>query len=279
MPLFAFCIENRTGLRIQDKKMQWIDEADKEILIAMIEHSPVAQLVSFENGEIFYANAQFREWSRYSMNELRRLGWMRMSVDSESLEADLASLKQIKDGYIQTYSVQKKLQPNNSRPELGTMSVMRYPASGEIKLFLCTWIPVTDNSAAALEHAMSRMTEMQVTMQSLKSEIEKLTSQTPNERVIMGVIKLAFEYPKTAVAILTILATTFGLNNIVELLQRTGFAPLPAVPVSAPQEVPANANAMNVTGGDDPWKLTSANGTVIGVPEKNVFNAPVLNQY
>lgn len=209
----------------------WIDDASDEILRTWVKHSPTMKLVSLLNGEILWANAAFCEWSQYTLSELRKLTWMQISVPDKNLEADIDETKRL-DAYNPTYAVKKQYIPKSSAPEWGTLTVMRYPLTGEIQCCLCTWEPLKNGTAKAFAMAMDHTQEIDRKLAAMTAEIQTLTKQTDEDKFVLGTIRLVQRHPKLAVAFLFVAASVFGLNNIVELLQRTGLINLP-VPVKA----------------------------------------------
>jgi hypothetical protein len=204
----------------------WIDDIDDEALRTWIRHSPNMQLVSSINGEIVWANEAFCEWSQYTLNELKRLTWMQISVQDKDLEADIEAAKSLTP-YNPIYTIKKQYVPKGSKPEWGHLTVMRYPLQGEIQFCLCAWEPLKNGTAIAFSMAMEKFIEVDKRLKEMSTEISSLTSQTDEDKFVLGGIRMIKRYPKVAAGLLVVMLSLFGLNNILEILQRTGFVQLP----------------------------------------------------
>ena len=204
----------------------WIDEASDEILRLWMKHSPTMKLVSTVDGQILWANAAFCEWSQYTLGELRRMTWQQISVPDKNLEADIDEAKRL-DSYNPTYTIKKQYIPKGQAPEWGQLTVMRYPLTGEIQCCLCTWEPLKNGTAKAFAMAMEHSQSVDKKISEMTAELQKLTNQTDEDKFVLGTIRLVQRHPRLAMAFLVVAASVFGLNNIVELLQRTGIIHLP----------------------------------------------------
>lgn len=224
----------------------WISEADQQILATWIEHCPALKLVSGVNGEIYWANRAFREFTEYTLKELQAIGWKRLSVDSESLDADIDALKQMQSGYIQDYTVNKQYRTKSGAAKWGILTVLRYPAAGDIQFFLCTFEPLKNGTATAFDLAMERISEMTTAINGVKSEVKALTEMDPDTTWVDATFKLIRRHPKVAGGFLAFALSIFGLNNIVELAQRVGLVeipvktPVPVQPVGVGEVPQAN---------------------------------------
>jgi hypothetical protein len=205
----------------------WIDDtASEQHLRTWVKHCPAMKLVSTLDGQILWANAAFCDWSQYTLTELRRLTWMQISVPDKSLESDIDEAKNL-DAYNPTYIVKKQYIPKGAKPEWGQLTVMRYPLSGPIECCLCTWEPLKNGTAAAFTQAMENYGEITKRLEAMTTEIRTVTTQTDEDRFILGTIRMVQRYPKMTAACVAFALSIFGLNNVVELLQRTGVVNLP----------------------------------------------------
>lgn len=205
----------------------WIDEnASEQHLRTWIKHCPAMKLVSTLDGQILWANAAFCDWSQYTLTELRKLTWMAISVPDKSLEADVDEARNL-DAYNPTYQVKKQYIPKGAKPEWGQLTVMRYPLSGEIECCLCTWEPLKNGTATAFAMAMEHTQKLDARIEAMTVEIKAVTSQTDEDKFILGAIRMVQRHPKIAAAFVVVALSIFGLNNVVELLQRTGLIQLP----------------------------------------------------
>lgn len=205
----------------------WIDEtANEHHLRTWIKHCPAMKLVSTLDGQILWANAAFCDWSQYTLTELRRLTWMAISVPDKSLEADVDEARNL-DAYNPTYQVKKQYIPKGAKPEWGQLTVMRYPLSGEIECCLCTWEPLKNGTATAFAMAMEHTQRLDARIEAMTMELRAVTTQTDEDKFVLGAIRMVQRHPKIAAAFVAFALSIFGLNNVVELLQRTGIVNLP----------------------------------------------------
>lgn len=247
----------------------WISQADQQILATWIEHCPALKLVSGVNGEIFWANRAFREFTEYTLKELQAIGWRKLSVDGESLDADIDALTQMQSGYIQDYTVNKQYRTKSGAAKWGILSVLRYPAAGEIQCFLCTFEPLKNGTATAFDLAMERISEMTKAINGVKSEVKALTEMDPDATWVDSTMKLVKRHPKVAGAFLVFAMSVFGLNNIVELMQRVGLVEIPVkVPVPVQPVGVGEIPQANLIGDrlKYQWTVTTPDGNVIQMP-------------
>jgi len=204
----------------------WIDETSDDVLRTWVKHCPAMKLASTIDGQILWANAAFCEWSQYTLGELRKLSWMQISVPDRNLDADIEETKRL-DTYKPTYTVKKQYIPKSCAPEWGQLTVMRYPLTGDIQCCLCTWEPLKNGTAKAFAMAMEHSKEIDEKLAAMTAEVQTLTKQTDEDKFVLGTIRLIRRHPKVAIAFLFLAASVFSLNNVVELLQRTGLIHLP----------------------------------------------------
>jgi len=204
----------------------WIDDTDCEPMRLWLKHTPAMKLVSSLSGHILWANSAFCEWSQYTLNELRRMTWMQLSVPDKNLEADIDEANNL-DAYSPSYIVKKQYSPKGSKPEWGQLTVMRFPLSGEIQCCLCTWEPLKNGTATAFTMAMEHSEKLDKKIETMTTEIRTLTSQSDDDKLFLGAIHIIQRNPKLAIGLIVAGLSIFGLNNIVELLQRTGLVTLP----------------------------------------------------
>ena len=205
----------------------WIDDiANEHHLRTWVKHCPAMKLVSTLDGQILWANAAFCDWSQYMLTELRKLTWMAISVPDKNLESDIDEAKNL-DAYNPTYQIKKQYIPKGAKPEWGQLTVMRYPLSGEIECCLCTWEPLKNGTATAFALAMEHTQQLDARIEAMTAELKAITTQTDEDKFVLGAIRMIQRHPKIAASFLIVALSIFGLNNIVELLQRTGLIQLP----------------------------------------------------
>jgi hypothetical protein len=179
-------------------------------------------IASKPDGRILWANKSFLEWSKYTQHELVSRTWMDISVNDGSLEADLKEIESLNE-YNTTYSVQKSYLPKNSAPQLGTLYVTKYPATGPIEFCWCRWEPYYNGTAKAFESSLKAQQESTAALTQLSNQIKLMTDKTVEEKAFSSVISLAQKYPKLAWVILGIVVTTAIGNNATSMLQKLGF--------------------------------------------------------
>lgn len=205
----------------------WLDEtANADHLRTWIKHCPAMKLVSTIDGQILWANAAFCEWSQYTLNELRRMTWMQLSVPDDNLRSDIDETRNL-DAYNPTYQVQKQYIPKGSRPEWGNLTVMRYPLAGPIECCLCTWEPLKNGTAAAFSQAMDHYVTLNQKIEAMTTEIKTLSGRSDEEEWAIKSFRIVRRHPKVAATCLFVALSIFGANNVLALLQRTGFVSLP----------------------------------------------------
>jgi PAS domain S-box-containing protein len=242
----------------------WVNEAPPEQLATMIEYCAALKLVSGPNGEIFYANAAFREWSEYSLFELKSIGWKKLSVENDSLTADIEAAKQVGDGYIQSYTVRKQYRTKSGAAHWGNLSVIRYPASGEIQCYFCVWEPFKNGTSTAFAMAMEHAQKLDARIEAMTAELKMITTQTEEDRFFLSTIRMVQRYPKASAAMLFFALSIFGLNNIVELLQRTGLIQLP-VKIEREQTHAALAHEIGVVALQKEYSVNTSSGQSVSV--------------
>ena len=203
-----------------------LSSVDRQFLEVWLKHSSAMKLILSIDGKILWANDEFLQWIGYTLGEIRKLTWMQISTNDENLEADLLAIKTL-DAWNPRYSVKKQYIPKNEKAAWGTLTVMRFPSDGEVKLCGCTWEPLKNGTAAAFTLAMERCEAMRKELQLVNAQVLSLTSQSEEDRWIMSTISMARKHPRISAFVLFICASVFGANNLIELLQRTGYFPIP----------------------------------------------------
>jgi len=233
----------------------WFDELQIDVFRVWARNASVPLLISGKDGDIFWANPAFEEWSGYTQGELRALGWKKLSKPDESLDADIAAMTEVLEGNRIGYTVQKYYIPKGDRPQPGELSAVRYPLGGEIEFFLCTWHPLKNGTQAAFELAVRHIAEVDKTVAALTQHVEKLTQRSEDEDWLVNTSRLIRRYPKIAAAVLAFGASLFGLNNALELLQRLSVVGVPVPPsvketdaMQMPQSRPISAFKIAETG-------------------------------
>ena len=109
-------------------------------------------LLSGADGVIFSANQAFCELVGYSEVELKRIGWIKLSVDNDELQADEQLAQQLMLGKIQEYQQWKAYRPRYGSPIPGQLLAIRYPqGTDKAEYLLCWFTPLVNGSRAALD--------------------------------------------------------------------------------------------------------------------------------
>ena len=202
----------------------WIDEdADLDCLRAWIKYCSAMKFVTTTDGKFIWANTSFCEWSQFTLHELQRFTIKSIENSSD----DDSMIDNMSDGYSQTYSMKTQLSPKGSSPEWGFLASLRYPLSGDIKYCLWTWDPMQDSSFAAFKQAMDSSDRVEKRMAEMAEILKLITAQTDEDRWVLSTINLIRRNPKLAAFFLVMALGMFGLNNALELLQRTGLIEIP----------------------------------------------------
>jgi PAS domain S-box-containing protein len=204
---------------------------DCEAIRTFIGNCHVPIVVSGVDGSIHWANDEFCEWSGYSVQELRQLGLSRLSSDGDDAHAYMTLATDL-DGYRLTYSIQKQYVPKNDKPHWGTLTVMRYPAGGEIKYCFCTWNPHKNGTQVAFDMAMKELGKLTVQIEGNRAEIAKLSALTPEDVFMSSGVKLLKANPRVAWAIFIIVLGIFGFNNVLQIVTGLNLIPHPPVVVT-----------------------------------------------
>ena len=212
----------------------WIRSQKPELLENWIRNSASLKLASGPEGEIYWANEAFCEWSRYTVSELQEIGWMKLSVQESSLKADVQAMNELVRGYEKYYTCQKQYIPKNGQPQWGNLSVVRYPYEGDLECFLCTFEPLKNGTATAFALAVDHIKECQSSITGLEMAIATLSKRDQDEDWIVSTVRIMKRYPKIAAFVFAAMMGVLGANNLLELLQR-----LSGVGVPVPQAIQA----------------------------------------
>lgn len=205
-------------------------ESNLELLQTWLRHSPDMLLASSVDGKIYWANPAFVEWSKWTLSQLRAMTWMDLSEPGPELAADIDALKTLNE-YHTRYKVVKRYKVNGEKSQWGELTVMRYPATGDIKICLCRWLPAVNGSAIALATAMETTGRLEQRVLEMTTELKAMTSQTDGRKLLNTAYTICEKHPKAFVKVLVwgiaLAASLAGINNAVELMQRIGMMPLP----------------------------------------------------
>jgi hypothetical protein len=190
---------------------------------------------------------------------------MQISVPDKNLEADIDETKNL-DAYNPTYQVKKQYVPKGAKPEWGQLTVMRYPLHGDIECCLCTWEPLKNGTATAFAMAMEHAQKLDARIEAMTAEMKTITTQSEEDRFILSTIRMVQRHPKIAASFLIVALSIFGLNNIVELLQRTGLIQLP-VKIESGEQHAALAHEIGIVALSAEYEVATPKGSVVKVAQ------------
>ena len=210
--------------------MAFLADMDCDVLRAWVKHSPSKKIISTDKGQILWASEEFVVWSKYTWLELSRMTWMELSVsgdDSESSESEMEVAKRALDDYNHRFTVEKRYTPKHEQPQWGRLTVMRFPPIGDMQYYGCTWEPRSVSTSAAFDQAMEQAALTAKTLRELTVEIRLSNARTDEETFLLSGVRMAQRHRRATLVLIIILLSIFGLNNVVELLQRLSIFRLP----------------------------------------------------
>ena len=205
----------------------WINDIEAELLREVLLESPSCYMVSGLDGEIYWANQSMLKWIGYTQGELTKLGWKKISVDNESLAADVEAANDMRTGHLREYYVEKQYIPKNGKPEWGHLVVQRYPVVGEFQFTLKHWTPLKNGTATAFTLAMDRCLAIQTELDRMNQVVRTLTSETEEQRWVKSTTSMIFKYPRAVLAIIMCGALLTGSARTIEIMQRMGYLAIP----------------------------------------------------
>lgn len=207
--------------------MTFIHTLPSDVVATILRSSGIMWLISKPTGEILDASPEFMRWIGYTHDELTRLTWMQISVQDDSLNADLHSVNNLTP-YDPFYIVRKQYVPKNDKPAWGELTVTRHPMSGDkIEYCFCTWHPLKNGTAEAFAKAIENGLLVEKRINEMTTVLKQFTSQSEEDRYVLSTINMVKKHPRIAAAFVVIALGMFGLNNVLEILQRTGLMTLP----------------------------------------------------
>lgn len=215
--------------------MSWLATLDKDLLQKLNQRSQCCLIAAGLDGEIYWASDQFCEWSGYTESELKKLGWIAISKQDESLDADKQSAEEMRLGTRIAYTVQKAYIKKSGTPQWGVLSVQRIPEIGEVKFAWCHWTPIDGASDTAFSLAMEYQQKLELRITDMTTTIKTLTNQSDEDRAVSSIIKMVVKYPKLFLAVTMLIAGSQGANLIVETMQKLGWINPPKTEIVVPK--------------------------------------------
>lgn len=211
--------------------MTFIDTLSEETLSTLMKSGGMMWVVFKPSLQILDASPEFCKWIGYSHSQVIGMTIATITKGDGPLETDISKPDAFAP-YSTWFSIRKQFVPNRERPQWGELCVTRHPASGsEIEFCWGWWTPATSDVETALEMAKKDADMRSVAINELKQSVEKLVSTTDEERFLLSGIHLVQKHPRVAIFLVSSVLALLGVNNVMEFLQRFGFAPVPAVPV------------------------------------------------
>lgn len=253
----------------------WISQQSQELLAAVIRWHPCCMLYTDEAGHILWANKSFCEWSGYSLAELTRTTIQAINTLPDIMQDDFTAQVARMSRIDPTSSTKTQIRPKSDGPQWGTLHVTRHAdVADKLVYFSVVWEPLKNSTAEAFTIALDHIKGQTSTMQNLQAEIRTVTQRDQDEDWIISTIRMARKYPKVTIAVFVVIASTFGLNSVLEMAQRLGFIGLPTVPtnpqtvqpatgfLSDPMQFPQYAG-QGIASHPQAMSVTMNNGTVI----------------
>lgn len=212
----------------------WLKSVEKELLEKLVRESRCSHLSADLDGHILWASDEFCEWIGYSQSELKTKGWIAISKQDESLQADIEAAQEMKSGLRTFYTVEKAYVKKSGTPQFGVLAVRRVPEIGEFRFAWCHWQPLDGASDAAFSTAMKYQTSLETRIIDMTAAIKVLTTQSDEDKAVSSMIRMVQKYPKVCLGIVLLLAGSQGANVIVETLQKLGFIAPPKTELIVP---------------------------------------------
>ena len=207
--------------------MTFIHTLPADVVSTIIRSSGIMWFISKPSGEILDASPEFMRWIGYTHEEIIRLTWMQISVHDDSLNADMHSVQNLTP-YDPFYIVRKQYVPKNDKPAWGELTVTRHPMVGDkVEYCFCTWHPLKNGTAEAFAKAIENGLLVEKRISEMTTVLKQLTSQSEEDRYVLSTINMVKKHPRIAAAFVVIALGMFGLNNVLEILQRTGLIEIP----------------------------------------------------
>ena len=204
-------------------------------------------------GEVYACNTSFCELLGYSEFEIKRKGWIELSVKNGDLEADQCTVVGLVSGHIQTYTVIKSYVSKSGTPVPGQLFAIRYPEGREPMQFaLCWFVPLANGSKAALnlvtdyiERHTNATHEVAERIATMASDLQLKKAQTVGQRLWDNVGEWALENPKFAAMLFLILLSLNPFPIVMTWVTRMGW--MPPQPVQIEVKDPATGEVKHAT--------------------------------
>lgn len=207
--------------------MTFIDTLSDDTLSTLMKAGGMMWVVYKPGGQILDASPEFCKWIGYAHSQVIGMTIAAITRGEGPLDPDISKPDAFVP-YSTWFSVRKQFVPNRERPQWGELCVTRHPASGsEIEFFWGWWTPATSDLETALEMAKKDADMRLIVIKEMKESVDKLSSTSDEERFLLSGLNIIQKHPRVAIAVATMLLGLFGINNVMEFLQRFGYAPVP----------------------------------------------------
>jgi PAS domain S-box-containing protein len=229
-----------------------VDDLPAEVANLAVQ-SGIPFLKSGANGEVYACNTSFCELMGYSEYEIKRKGWIELSVKNDDLEADQSTLLGMVSGHLQTYTVIKSYVGKNGTPIPGQLFAIRYPEGREPMQFaLCWFVPLANGSKAALtlvidyiEKHTNATHEVAERIATMASDLQLKKAQTIGQRLWDTIGEWALGNPKIASVTFLILLSLNPFPIVMTWFTRMGW--MPPQPVQLEVKDPATGELKHAT--------------------------------
>lgn len=207
--------------------MSFIDTLSAETISTLMKSGGMMWIVFKPAGDILDASTEFCKWIGYQHSQL-----IGMTIANIARGENTVSQAMAKQEYFSPfspwYSIRKQFVPNNERPQWGELCTTRHPASGdEIEFCWGWWTPAKSDAETALDMAKKDADMRFLIINKMSENVEKLVSVSDEEKFLLSGIHIIQKHPKASIILTTIVLTLFGVNNVMEVLQRFGLVDVP----------------------------------------------------
>ena len=207
--------------------MSFINTLSEETLSTLIKASGTLWFVSKPDGVFLDASPEFCRWSGFTHEQLLRRNSNDLTNNRSTLDEDLKASEALNQ-YSPYYVIRKQLIPNHDRPQWGELYVTRHPASGDdIEFFWSWWVPAKGDAELALDMVIKDADKRLQIIDKLRVQVENMAAINEEEKLLLSGMRMVKKHPKVAAAFLAVALSIAGLNQVLDVLQKFGFAPVP----------------------------------------------------
>jgi PAS domain S-box-containing protein len=217
----------------------WVSKQERDLLELLIRNCDMPILFTGAEGAIFWANAACEEFIGYTSWELttgtsgKGVGWDRLFVSGENLEADREMSKQCAKGERHKYSIKTQCLPKNEKPIWVELNVLRYPVVGDLQCFIVLINPLKNGNQAAFAMNMERLKEFSEELRKIQERHQQMENniisgvknvyaeRSETEQIFLSTARLVNRNPKVSgIICLVILIMILG-TQLVQAIETT----------------------------------------------------------